>query len=268
MPSTWNSRGGSIAHFPRCAYTGKCSTAAINLELSLEAPENLDQAQALATSAVRERQSLEDSLDRVRAEFDVLRVALTEHRATMTGDELAAAEEQLDDSRFELECAQHALDYFAPEFEIWASGYQFDDRGEEFWVWVQYSPLAFLYEVLRGSEHGEQFKGSYQARAEALARARDEVYGYSEPDVAARPEPTITRADSDAAGDVIIQFNGQATAVKTVVDQALDQAGSGCGQHYEIFARRAQDALGQLPHCVTNLVEREALQSYLAYERF
>lgn len=251
-----------------CAYTGKCSTAAINLELSLEAPENLDQAQALATNAVQERLTLEDSLASVRAQFEAQHASFLERRSSLTQEELTAAEEALDDTRFELECAQHALDYFAPEFEIWASGYQFDDRGEEFWVWVQYSPLSFLCEVLRGSEHGEQFKGSYQARGEALARARAEVYGYSEAETPTSPEPLVSRAESDAAGEVVIQFNGHAVAVKTVVDQALDQAGTGCGQHYEIFAQRAQDAIAQLPHLVTDPAERAFLETYVTFDRF
>lgn len=237
-------------------------------ESPLNAPETLDQAHALANLAAIEHASLEANLLAARAYYDMQYAAFLERRATLPPEELDVEEERLRDDAFEVECAHQAVANFSPEITVWESGYQFNDRGEDYTVCVQYSPLAFQYEVRYNDEYGERFFGSYGTQAEALARARVEICGHDESELEPRPVPEFSRDESTAAGDVILHVNGQAQAVKTFVDQALDQANSGCGQHYEIFVRRARDALAQLPYHVTAPDEREALTKYLAYDRY
>lgn len=234
----------------------------------MEAPETLDQAHALANLAASEYASLEARLLSARAHYEAQLAELLRRRATLGADELAIAEARLSDDAFEVECAQHAVWHFAPEISVWESGYQFNGRGEDYTVSVLYSPLAFQYEVHYRDEHGERFCGSYNTFANALARARLEVYGHDELEAEPRPVPEFSREESTAAGDVIVHVHGQALAVKAFVDQALDQANLGCGQHYDIFARRAREVMEQLPYHVMAADEREALTKYLAYDRF
>lgn len=234
----------------------------------MEAPETPDQAHALANLAAKEYACVEANLLAARAHYEAQQAELLRLRSTMGADEFAIAEARLSDDAFEVECAQHAVWHFSPEISVWESGYQFNERGEDYIVSVLYSPLAFQYEVHYSDEHGERFCGSYETLAKALVGARVEVYGHAEPDSEPRALPEFSRDESTAAGDVIIHVNGQALAVKTFVDQSLDQANLGCGLDFETFARQAREVLEQLPYHVTAAAELEALNKYLAYDRF
>lgn len=148
---------------------------------------------------------------------------------------------------------------------LWVSSYEYDDNGSEYTFSITYNPREWHYTISRNDEGSERHCGiaqSYDEAHEIVSKIRypDEV----DP----RPVPGFSIEESTAAGDVIISLRGELIAVKAAVDRVLDGASQGCGQHYEIFARKARSALEELPFSVSRDSDREALDKYLAYDRF
>jgi hypothetical protein len=168
-------------------------------------------------------------------------------------------------AQFDRYMAKQALENFSYAVTVWDSGYHFDDYGQEYWFLVCYDRLAFAYSVTRCNEGGDSYQGQFRTLAEAIACVDSILYPE---EVESRPVPDFSLDESTAAGERVIHFHGKPMSIKTIVDQILDEANQGSGQHYEIFARRARSALDSLPHHVTNAEDQAALAKYLAYDRF
>ncbi|MDO8414878.1 MAG: hypothetical protein Q7S87_01555 [Agitococcus sp.] len=161
--------------------------------------------------------------------------------------------------------AEHWLQQPINEFEVWNSGTQYDDRGNEFDFSIRYSPRHFCYTLERHDEGDGRYFGTFATKEEVLACA-NRLMGMDAPD---RPAPAVDKESSDAAGELVIQFEGRSLSVTALVSEVLVEANHGCGQHYEIFERRASSTLNSiLTRPFESEKDRTALATYLEYDRY
>lgn len=141
----------------------------------------------------------------------------------------------------------------------------YDGHGLEIYSRVNYDPRNMTYDVWFQNELDETFCGSHSIIEAAIAHAKRAVYG--DDDEVSRPSPTVSREESNLAGEIEVAYRGEVLKVKVVVERILHDANKGCGQHYEIFERRAADALSSLPAAVPAEF-RSQVSRYLEYSRY
>lgn len=232
----------------------------------MNAPETFDQALALAVSAATEYLNRKLELLTAQAYRDMCQDSLT--YIVLRGYAAPAflnAEHRLQQAELNVQEAEHWVGQPVGQIEVWDSGWQFDDSGNEYSLSVLYDPREFAFQVRSATEGGEYHGSDFGTAEEAIAHAQRALYPE---ELESQPAPTISSEESAAAGETIIHFQGQRLAIKSVVDKALDAANQGCGQHYELFARRARSALGGLHSHVRDPGGLDALAKYLAYDRF
>jgi len=232
----------------------------------LKAPQTLAEARDLAHNASIEHQACLAHVDAARSLYESRVAALQRLVAGHTTfEQLALAQHQVRDAHEDWEAAKRAESRFDASFQVWASGNQFDEDGNDYALTISYSPLEYVYRLYRTDERNVVMLAVETTLADAIAAADEVLYPR---ELAARPVPAISLEDSTAAGDIVISYQGGRMSIRSIVDQVLDSANQGAGQHYEIFAQRARDILDGLPAYVSDPAERAALKRYLAYDRF
>jgi hypothetical protein len=230
----------------------------------LDAPKSHGQAVDMAFAAATRYVDLVVELSAARALLALRKQGLEYVRAKGVGD-LDIAVFKMEHAEFEVLRGKEALERFSIEISAWSSGPQFDDSGCEYTFAVSYLPRYLIYRVIRCDEGGKKNQADYSTLEEAIAHAERILYPQ---ELDMRPAPRFSFDESTAAGEIVITFHGQAVAIKSIVDRMLDEVDQRSGQQYEIFIRCARNVLDELPLHVGNAADREALEKYLAYDRF
>ena len=232
----------------------------------MQPPSTFDQALQLAVGAALRRVDAVIQLQAAKARAAIAKGFYEDAVAlNLSPDFIKKLSFRKDEAEFHLSLEREDLDPEDPGLYVWESGHLFDDQGQEFSVNVLYRPQFWNYEVVRRDERGEQELGYYPTYEAAMQGAKEAIYPMPEEAV---PAPTITFEASTAAGEMVVMYRGEERTICAIVDETFRLAGEGSGQHYEIFARRAMSMLADLVRCMTTDESRQAMQDYIAYERF
>jgi len=175
----------------------------------------------------------------------------------------AKASESLENAFYELDCAEWSVQR-SRTIRSWESGYFYDFQGLDYFYTVDYSPCeyGFVVTLCDEADTGEiAFLKTKEAAIEYVSKRESLVNDGEE------PEPILTTEESNAAGEIVIIENDTAVKIKDLVEKILDQANKGCGQHYEIFASRAQTSLSILAQKFTG-EDATNIKKYLDHCRY